>query len=39
MRSLLFVPGSSARMMAKADASGADVVIYDLEDAVHPQQK
>lgn len=26
-------------MMAKADASGADVVIYDLEDAVHPQQK
>lgn len=39
MRSLLFVPGNSARMMAKAAASGADVVIYDLEDAVHPQQK
>ena len=39
MRSLLFVPGSSTRMMAKANASGADVVIYDLEDAVHPQQK
>ncbi len=39
MRSLLFVPGSSARMMAKAAGSGADVVIYDLEDAVHPQQK
>jgi len=39
MRSLLFVPGSSTRMMAKADASGADVVVYDLEDAVHPQQK
>lgn len=39
MRSLLFVPGSSARMMAKANASGADVVIYDLEDAVHPQQR
>lgn len=39
MRSLLFVPGSSAGMMAKADLSGADVVIYDLEDAVHPQQK
>jgi citrate lyase subunit beta/citryl-CoA lyase len=39
MRSLLFVPGSSARMMAKADASGADVVIYDLEDAVHRDQK
>ncbi len=26
-------------MMAKADSSGADVVIYDLEDAVHPDQK
>ena len=39
MRSLLFVPGSSARMMAKAAASGTDVVIYDLEDAVHPEQK
>ena len=39
MRSLLFVPGSSARMMAKAATSGADVVIYDLEDAVHPEQK
>ena len=39
MRSLLFVPGSSARMMAKAANSGADVVIYDLEDAVHPEQK
>jgi citrate lyase subunit beta/citryl-CoA lyase len=39
MRSLLFVPGSSARMMTKANASGADVVVFDLEDAVHPQQK
>lgn len=39
MRSLLFVPGNSPRMMAKADASCADVVIYDLEDAVHRDQK
>jgi citrate lyase subunit beta/citryl-CoA lyase len=39
MRSLLFVPGSSARMMAKAAGSGADVVIHDLEDAVHPDSK
>jgi citrate lyase subunit beta/citryl-CoA lyase len=39
MRSLLFAPGSSARMMAKAGASGADVVIFDLEDAVHPDAK
>jgi citrate lyase subunit beta/citryl-CoA lyase len=39
MRSLLFVPGSSAKMMAKAAASGADVIIYDLEDSVHPDAK
>jgi citrate lyase subunit beta/citryl-CoA lyase len=39
MRSLLFVPGSSSRMMTKAAASGADVVIFDLEDAVHPDAK
>jgi citrate lyase subunit beta/citryl-CoA lyase len=35
MRSLLFVPGNSAKMIAKADASGADIIILDLEDAVH----
>ena len=39
MRSLLFVPGNSAKMMAKAAASGADVLIFDLEDAVHPDAK
>ena len=39
MRSLLFVPGHSAKMMAKGAASGADVVILDLEDAVHPDSK
>ena len=39
MRSLLFIPGHSARMMAKAAGSGADVVILDLEDAVHPDSK
>ena len=39
MRSLLFVPGNSAKMMAKAAASGADVIILDLEDAVHPDSK
>ena len=39
MRSLLFVPGGSAKMMAKAVAGGADVVILDLEDAVHPDKK
>jgi citrate lyase subunit beta / citryl-CoA lyase len=39
MRSLLFVPGNSAKMMAKAAASGADIIILDLEDAVHPDSK
>jgi citrate lyase subunit beta/citryl-CoA lyase len=39
MRSLLFVPGNSAKMMAKAAASGADVIVLDLEDAVRPDAK
>ena len=39
MRSLLFGPGNSAKMMAKAASSGADVLIFDLEDAVHPDAK
>jgi citrate lyase subunit beta/citryl-CoA lyase len=39
MRSLLFVPGNSTKMMAKAATSGADVIILDLEDAVHPDTK
>jgi citrate lyase subunit beta/citryl-CoA lyase len=39
MRSLLFAPGYSAKMMTKALSSGADVVIFDLEDAVRPEAK
>jgi citrate lyase subunit beta/citryl-CoA lyase len=39
MRSLLFVPGNSAKMIAKASASAADAIILDLEDAVHPDAK
>ena len=39
MRSLLFAPGSSAKMMANALTSAADIVIFDLEDAVHPDAK
>jgi citrate lyase subunit beta / citryl-CoA lyase len=39
MRSLLFVPGNSAKMIAKAATSPADVIILDLEDAVHPDAK
>lgn len=38
-RSWLFVPGSSAKMMRKALASGADALILDLEDAVAPGDK
>ncbi len=39
MRSLLFVPGDSERKIAKALKSDADVVIFDLEDAVAPDRK
>ena len=39
LRSLLFVPGDSERKFAKAQASGADALILDLEDSVAPRQK
>jgi citrate lyase subunit beta/citryl-CoA lyase len=39
LRSLLFVPGDSARKFSKAAACGADVLILDLEDAVAPEKK
>ena len=38
-RSLLFVPGDRPDRFAKAEASGAHQVIYDLEDAVGPGMK
>ena len=38
-RSLLYVPASGERMVAKAATRGADVVVLDLEDGVHPSQK
>src|SRR5262245_2088932 len=38
-RSYLFVPGSRPERVDKARASGADVVIVDLEDAVAPEDK
>ncbi len=38
-RSWLFAPGDSERKMEKATASPADVVIFDLEDAVAEQEK
>ncbi len=34
MRSWLFAPGDSAKKMAKAAASNADIALFDLEDAV-----
>jgi citrate lyase subunit beta / citryl-CoA lyase len=36
MRSMLFVPGDRPERFAKAVASGADAVIFDLEDSVVP---
>ena len=38
-RSLLYVPASSERFVAKAHERDADVVILDLEDSVAPAQK
>ncbi|WP_431236239.1 HpcH/HpaI aldolase/citrate lyase family protein (plasmid) [Mycolicibacterium psychrotolerans] len=38
-RSFLFVPGIRPERFAKAAASGADVVVIDLEDAVAPSDK
>ncbi|WP_336361255.1 HpcH/HpaI aldolase/citrate lyase family protein [Haladaptatus sp. ZSTT2] len=38
-RSLLFSPGDRPEMMQKAPGVGADVVIFDLEDAVAPERK
>jgi citrate lyase subunit beta / citryl-CoA lyase len=39
IRSLLFVPGDSARKFEKARMSGADALILDLEDSVAPNAK
>lgn len=38
-RSLLFVPGDRPERFAKAEASGADALILDLEDSVTPEHK
>jgi citrate lyase subunit beta/citryl-CoA lyase len=38
-RSVLFSPGDQPDLMRKAPASGADVVVFDLEDAVAPDEK
>jgi citrate lyase subunit beta/citryl-CoA lyase len=38
-RSVLFSPGDQPELLRKAPQSGADVVVFDLEDAVAPAQK
>jgi citrate lyase subunit beta/citryl-CoA lyase len=39
VRSLLFLPASNPRAIAKARALNADLVVLDLEDAVKPDEK
>jgi citrate lyase beta subunit len=39
VRSILFVPGARPDRFAKATASGADAVVFDLEDSVEPLHK
>ena len=38
-RSLLFVPATAERFVAKAHTRGADVIILDLEDSIPPSEK
>ncbi|MEQ8700021.1 MAG: aldolase/citrate lyase family protein, partial [Bauldia litoralis] len=38
-RSWLFVPGADAEALAAAPASGADVLIQELEDFTPPQRR
>jgi len=39
IRSMLYVPASSERFVAKAHERGADAIILDLEDGVAPSEK
>ena len=39
LRSLLFVPGNQAKMLAKAETVAVDVVVPDLEDSVPDAEK
>lgn len=39
LRSLLFVPGNNWRFLEKAKALSADIVCFDLEDSVPPEEK
>ena len=37
LRSLMFVPGHNAKLLASASRSDADVLLLDIEDSVQPQ--
>ena len=39
IRSMLYIPGDNDRKLAKADASGADAVVLDLEDSVAAENR
>lgn len=39
MRSWLFIPGDSEKKLAKAENSGTDIAIFDLEDSVASERK
>ena len=39
VRSMLYIPGSKARALEKAKGLAADAIIFDLEDAVAPDEK
>ena len=38
-RSLLFIPGNAPNLIGNSDILGADALIFDLEDAVSPDEK
>ena len=39
LRSMLFIPGSSEKMVGKGPTIEADAALFDLEDSVAPQMK
>ena len=39
LRSVLYIPGSKDRALDKARGLPADAIIFDLEDAVIPEEK
>jgi citrate lyase subunit beta / citryl-CoA lyase len=39
IRSMLYIPGDDDRKLSKADGSGADAIVLDLEDSVAPNNR